>query len=95
MADTKYKKPRKPSVKQLEAKEYRLYQCKNCKWSNMKLKHCNKADCSIVLVRCCKHFEVKLSERDCTQCKYFNSRKNANTYCKIGIYNCKGVIKNG
>ena len=93
MAATKSKRKRAKSVKQLQAEEYKYYSCDNCKWSAIPGDWCKLQDCSIVLVHCCKLFEPKLGKRDCTKCAHYNSRKNAKAYCKIGIYNCKGVIK--
>lgn len=84
---------RRKSVKQLEREEYKYYSCDNCRWAIIEADWCRKADCSIALIHCCKMFEVKLPARDCTKCKHYNSRKNAKAYCKIGIYNCQGVIK--
>ena len=85
---------RNKSVKQLQTEEYKKYSCDNCKWASIESDWCRLQDCSIALVHCCKLFEEKLGKRDCTKCKYYNSRKNAISKCKIGIYNCKGVIKN-
>ena len=81
------------SLKQIEREEYKYYSCDNCKWYNALMERCKLQDCSVILVHCCKLFEVKQGDRDCTQCKHYNKRKNAKSKCKIGIYNCKGVIK--
>lgn len=89
------KSKRQKSLKQIEAEEYKKYSCDNCKWAIISSDWCRKYDCSIVLVHCCKSFEQKQSSnRDCTKCIHYNKRKNASSKCKIGIYNCKGVIKN-
>jgi len=81
------------SVKQLLKAERKHYQCKNCKWSDMYTNWCRKYDCNLNDIQSCGSFEDKVGKRDCTQCIHYNSRKNAKTYCKIGIYNCKGVIR--
>ena len=89
MAATKYK--RNKSLKQIEREEYKYYSCDNCKWANIAAEKCRLKGHSIALVHCCKQFEPKLGVRDCTKCKHYNTRKNAKSKCKIGIYNCKGV----
>lgn len=93
MVTTKSKRKRTKSVRQLEREEYKKYSCDNCRWSIIEADWCSKFDCSIVLVHYCTGFEEKLGIRDCTQCIHYNSRKNAKSKCKIGIYNCKGVVK--
>ena len=93
MAATKSKRKRAKSIKQIEAEEYKYYSCDNCRWGLIPGDWCKLQDCSIVLVHCCKLFEPKLGKRDCTKCIHYNPRKNARSKCKIGIYNCKGVIK--
>lgn len=94
MVVTRSKRKRNKTVKQLQAEEYKYYSCDNCKWGDIENERCMLQECSITLVHCCKLFEVKLDpNRKCTTCKYYNKRKNAVSKCKIGIYNCKGVIK--
>lgn len=95
MAATTSKRKRNKTVKQLQQEEYKHYSCDNCKWFESLSEWCFNQDCSCVLIHCCKLFEEKQPRnRDCTKCKYYNKRKNAVSKCKIGIYNCKGVIKN-
>lgn len=88
---TKSKRNKTKSLKQIEREEYKYYSCDNCKWGNIAAEKCRLQNCSITLVHCCKLFEPRLGIRDCTKCKHYNSRKNAKSKCKIGIYNCKGV----
>lgn len=84
-------KPRRKSLKQIEREEYKYYSCDNCKWGDIHADWCRKFNVSIALVHCCKSFEVKILKQDCTRCVHYNTRKNAKSKCKIGIYNCKGV----
>lgn len=87
MAEMKYK-----SVKQLEREEYKCFSCDNCKWANAYKVRCMKFDIDYTLIHCCKDFEVRTNKQQCDKCIYYNSRKNAKSKCKIGIYNCKGVV---
>lgn len=94
MAATRSKKKRAKSLRQIEAEEWKYYSCDNCKWYEKSSVWCRLQDCSVILTHCCKEFVHKLGKRDCTKCIHYNKRKNATSKCKIGIYNCKGVIKN-
>lgn len=80
-------------------KQYDLLDCRKCVWyikgDKAKDDYCMHYNTDLVnVVGTCTGFKAKLYKRDCTKCIHYNKRKNATTKCKIGIYNCKGVIRN-
>lgn len=71
-----------------------IVRCKDCINYEIENEFCRHHEVFLKdMIGNCKAFKEKLKKRDCTQCVYYNKRKNASSKCKIGIYNCKGVIK--